>query len=70
MNAARTARPGRDGEEGVTLGVDLDAAALLNRVAQDRCMIVPDSRIPVAQLLQQPGGALDVGEQEGHRPGR
>ena len=41
-------RAAKGGEEGVTLSVDLYAAALLDRVAQDRSMIVPDGRIPVA----------------------
>jgi hypothetical protein len=57
-------------EERIPLSADLDAACLGNGSAHERRMLVPDRHIPVARLLQQPSGALDVGEQEGDRPGR
>ena len=66
----RPDRAGERHEEGVPLGADLHAAASLDGVAHDRGMLVADRRIPIPQLLQQPSGALDVGKQEGDRPGR
>jgi hypothetical protein len=69
----RPDRPHRATEghkERVALGTDLHPPAPRDRPAHDRRVLVPDPRVPVPQLLQQPGGALDVGEQEGDRPGR
>jgi len=57
-------------EQGIAFGADLDAAAFLDGVTHDRRIGVSDRHIAVAQLLQQPRGALDVAEQEGDRPGR
>ena len=57
-------------EERVAHGADLHPAALGDRPANDRGMLVPDSRVPIAELLEQLGGPFDVGEQEGDRPGR
>jgi hypothetical protein len=57
-------------EEGVAFGADLNASALGDGFAHDRRMLVPDGRVSIAELLEQPGGALDVGEQERDRPGR
>jgi len=65
----RRHRAGEGGEEGVALGADLDPVAVADRPAQDGRMLVPDRRVAVAQLLEQPGRAFDVGEQEGDRPG-
>jgi hypothetical protein len=64
----RPHRAGEGHEEGVALGADLHAAARLDGLAHDRRVLVPDRWVAVAQLLQQPGGTLDVGEQEGDRP--
>ena len=56
-------------EEGISVGADLHPAAVGDRPANDRGVFVADRRVPITELLQQPGGALDVGEQEGDRPG-
>jgi hypothetical protein len=62
-------RAGEGGEERVALGADLDPATVPDRPAQDGRVLVAHRPVPVAQVLQQPGRALDVGEQEGDRPG-
>jgi hypothetical protein len=58
---------GREGdEEGIALGVDLDPVVAGEGLAQDAP--VGGERFGVrlrAQLVQQPGRALDVGEEEG-----
>ena len=51
-------------EERIACGTDLYPAAALDGLPQDLRIDVPDRRIPVAQALQQPGGALDVTEQK------
>ena len=57
-------------EEGLALVVDLTAASLFDRFPQDLLMLGEDGSVPLAQLLQEPGRALDVREQERDRPRR
>jgi hypothetical protein len=52
-------------EERVTLRVDLDTAMPLKRVPQQPAMVGEGRCVVRAELVQQPGGSLDVGEQEG-----
>jgi len=65
------ARPLEDDEEAIAFGRDLDAA-----VGGDRCpdqvTVTPEQRAPAfrTQRLGERGRALDVGEDEGDRPGR
>jgi hypothetical protein len=66
----RRPRAGEDGEERVALGADLDPLPVPDGPAQEGRVLVPDRRVASAQLLEQPGRALDVGEQEGDGPGR
>ena len=47
------------------MSVHLDAAMLLERLAQDAPVIDQRLRIRLAKVIQQPRRALDVGEQEG-----
>jgi hypothetical protein len=57
-----------DDEERVALGVDLDPAGLDERLPQQLVVGREDVAVAVApELLQQPRGAFDVGEQERHR---
>ncbi len=58
-----------DQEEGVSLGADLDPAALRDGPAHDGGVLVPNRRVQLTDLLEQLRGPLDVGEQEGDRPG-
>jgi hypothetical protein len=64
----RPHRAGEGGEERVALGADLDPA-VPDRPAQDGRVLVAHRPVAVAQVLEQPGRTLDVGEQEGHRSG-
>jgi hypothetical protein len=57
-------------EEGLALVVDLPAALLFDRLPQDLLMLGEDGSVPLAQLLQEPGRALHVREQERDRPRR
>jgi hypothetical protein len=68
-------RDGRGGarerdEEGVALGVDFDSVMLAPCLAEDAVMLGEHRRVPIAELLQQPRGPLDIGEEERHRAGR
>jgi hypothetical protein len=66
--AERPRRGWEDDEEGIALGIDLDAAARAERRPQDAAMLPECLRICLrAELVQQLGRALDVGEQEGDR---
>jgi hypothetical protein len=65
----RLRRAAEGHEEGVPVGADLDPAGGGDGPADDRRMLVVDRRVPVAEGLEQAGGALDVGEQERHGPG-
>ena len=60
-----------DGEEGVALAVDLDAAGVLEGAPEQ--LVVEREELPVvvaAEVLQELGRALDVREQEGDGAGR
>jgi hypothetical protein len=46
------------------------AAVVRERMAQDALVLRERLAVPPAPLFQQPGGALDVGEQEGDRTDR
>ena len=63
-------RAAEDHEEGIALGADLDPATLFGGSANDRGVFFPDPGVSITELLQQPGGAFDVREEEGDRPGR
>ena len=66
----RVTRAGERVEERVALRVDLPAASDLERVADEAPLRGDDVAVPVAELVEQPRRALDVGEDEGHRPAR
>ena len=64
-------RRGEGAEERVALRVDLDAGVLAERVANDVAVASELVGVPLcAELLEQPGRSLHVGEQERHRAGR
>src|SRR5262249_46835997 len=54
-------------EKRVTLRVDLLPARRAERLAQDAALAAEHLGVPVGELLQEGGRALDVGEQEGDR---
>jgi hypothetical protein len=64
----RIAGAGEGDEERVALRVDLDPAVPAERIPEDTPVIGKCLGISVAELVQQPGRALDVGEKEGDRP--
>ena len=67
----RARRRGERDEEGVALRVDLDAVVVGKRLAQQPAVLGERVRVLLgAELLLEPGRALDVGEQEGDRSGR
>jgi len=68
--ADRVRGPGERDEESVALGVDLDPAVRGDGSADDPAMLGQGLRVRIARLAQQPGGTLDVGEQEGDHTGR
>jgi hypothetical protein len=57
-------------EESIPLRVDLDPAVAEERISQRPAMLGQHLCIRVAELVEQPRRALDVGEEEGDRPGR
>ena len=61
----RFLRPPKGDEERISLCVDLVPELRCKRVAQDPLMLLQRLAVALAQLLQQPSRALDVGEQEG-----
>ena len=60
----RVRRPREGDEERVALGVDLDARRGAERLAQHAPVLAEHVRVAVAELVQQPRRALDVGEEE------
>ena len=52
-------------EEGVSLGVDLPAAALLRCCADDPLVLGENLAVALPEVLEQPRRSLDVGEEEG-----
>ena len=61
----RLVRRAEDVEERVALRVDLRAAVPLERLPQDAPVLAEHGRVAVAELVQELGRALDVGEEEG-----
>ena len=60
----------KDGEESVSLGVDLRSGVSADGGPQDVSMHGKQRRIRIAECGKKPSRALDVGEQERHRTGR
>ena len=61
-NCVRCASEGD--EEGVALGVDLDACVRGERLSQDASVLGEEVGVPVSVLLKEPRRALDVREEE------
>ena len=61
----RVAGPRERHEEGIALRVDLDATVPLEGVADDAPVLGKRVRVGVAEVVEQAGGPLDVGEEEG-----
>ncbi|GAA3623528.1 hypothetical protein GCM10022236_27380 [Microlunatus ginsengisoli] len=53
-------------EQGVTLGVDLDAVVVRTSSAQKSLMGGEQYRVGLAELTKQPSRSLDVGHDKGH----
>jgi hypothetical protein len=60
-------RSAEDHEEGISLGIDLDALVALDGTPQELPMGFEESRVAITRLEQKPCAALDIGEQECHR---
>ncbi|MDQ2981461.1 MAG: hypothetical protein M3R26_03925 [Actinomycetota bacterium] len=56
-------------EEGVALGVDLDAGVGLDRLSEDPVVALEQLHVRLAELVEQARRALDVGEKERDRAG-
>jgi hypothetical protein len=63
-------RPREGSKDRIPLRVDLLAALFLNGRADKSAALRQDVRIGITQLLEQTRRPLDVGEEEGDRPGR
>ncbi len=58
-------------KEGVPLSIDLLAVPFCERIPEKAAVFLQDLSVPaVAEALEERGGPLDVGEEEGDRPGR
>jgi hypothetical protein len=55
---------GEDVEEGVALSVDLLAAVAGERLAHEPLVLGEHGGVALAQLLDESGGAVDVGEEK------
>jgi hypothetical protein len=66
----RVLRPWERDEERLALCVDFVAAVFSDRIADELVMARQHAAVLGAELLEQPRGALDVGEEEGHGPRR
>ena len=66
----RVLRRAEGDEEGVSLGVDLDAGPPSEGVTKEPPVLSERLRIPFAELLEQARGALDVREEECDRAAR
>jgi hypothetical protein len=66
----RIPRPRERDEERVALGVDLDPAVPPEGLAERASMLGQRIRVGIAELVQQPRRALDVGKEEGDGAGR
>jgi hypothetical protein len=56
---------GEGDEERVALRVHLPTRVRVERGPEQSAVVVEDGAVPRAGLLEQTGGALDVGEEEG-----
>jgi hypothetical protein len=63
----RLRRSAEDHQEGVPLGVDLNASVALEGTPQEHPMGFQEGRVAVTRLEQKACAALDIGEQERHR---
>src|ERR687892_1926084 len=59
-----------DREEAVALGTDLDASRVDDGLAKDAAVVRQEISVPVLERLDEARRTLDVGEEEGDRPGR
>src|SRR3954469_11446539 len=66
----RVGGTGKGDEEGVTLGVDLDPVMTVDRASQGSPVVGEEIGVSRPVLMDQPGRALDIGEQEGDGAGR
>jgi hypothetical protein len=67
----RARRRRKRDEKRIALRVDLDAPVPLDRFSNRHPVRVERGRVRLgAELVEQPRRALDVGEEERHRPGR
>ena len=66
----RLRRLRKDAEERIALGAELVAACGPERVAEQGAVVGVQRGIAVAELQEQPGRALDVGEEQGDGAGR
>src|SRR5437764_8488326 len=69
-SAHRVLRTSERDEERVALRVDLVPVVPYKRIAQQEAVILERRGVAAPELVQQLGGSLDVGEQEGDRPRR
>jgi len=60
---------GEGDEQSVALGTELAAALGADGRANNVAVCLEQLRVALAKLLDESGGALNVGEQEGDRPG-
>jgi len=60
---------GEGEEERIPLGVHFMAAPLLGGGPQEASVLREDVCVAITQLLEKTRGPLDVGEEEGDRPG-
>jgi hypothetical protein len=61
----RRGRGGESDEEGIALGVHLYPGVRGKRRAHERLVFTQHAGVVFAQVLEQPGGARNVGEQKG-----
>ena len=64
----RSGRRREHDEEGVPLRAYLDTTTCIDGFPDQTSVRVQELRKPIARLPEQPSRALDVGEQERHRP--
>jgi hypothetical protein len=65
----RIARLGEGVEESIALRIDLDSAVPPEGLSDDPAMLGQGLRVPIAELAEEAGRALDVGEDKGHGAG-
>ena len=57
--------PRKREEQGVALSVDFGSSGIGRRLTNDTAMLRNELPVTIAELLKQPGRALDVAEEEG-----